>query len=1116
MEEFAMEREKAPIDIRDFGEMENAFLLADSIVTKNYLANLSEGEVLKTTEELKTLDVSKYASLFQIKKIVYNKEENNLQKLINTYASMVGFGSNIVMILDSNAKEVSLYLGTTGGNSIDETRARAQALWKSFYGNFPGSLPADDNILLENDQLNALMAKCIQPYTCVSSVSGVGSVREKDDVKNENFIQGIEKLIDTMQGANFSAIFIANVLDGGRLADIRAEYEVLYSKLAPFEKSELSFNESTADGISKTLSESLSNTVTESKSSALSAGTTKNTTHTEGHAVTHTDTVGIGASIGKNSGTSTSYSEANSITGSVGIGIGKVANAGVAVGKTVAQGVAHMIGMSLSGSVNYSHGIARTKSMSDATSFGTTNTTTDTSGHSKAQGTTHGTSDGKSHTDTSGKGIQLTYVNKSVENLLKRIDEQLERLKEGENYGIFAAAAYFLAKDPATARMAASMYKGLMNGNCTHVECANINLWQETESVNLIKSYLAKLQHPSFSFENGNEVTPVSIVSGRELAVQMGLPRKSFPGVSVIETAAFGRNIERTGDKKTGNPSIQLGNLYHMGREEEGIKGKIPVKLDLNSLTMHTFITGSTGAGKSNAIYSLIESILKRNGDIEEEEAGDKISFMVIEPAKGEYKDKFGHYEDVSVYGTNKKKMNLLRINPFSFPDDVHVLEHIDRLIEIFNVCWPMYAAMPAVLKDAIERSYINAGWNLTESVCKYADKFGKNVYPNFVDVLKMINIVMEESKYSADSKGDYTGALCTRVKSLTNGIYGQIFTNNELSSQELFDSNVIIDLSRVGSIETKSLLMGLLIMKMQEYRMSSHTGSNSQLRHLTVLEEAHNLLKRTSPEQSSESSNLLGKSVEMLANSIAEMRTYGEGFIIADQAPGLLDMAVIRNTNTKIILRLPDISDRELVGKAASLTDNQIQELSKLQTGVAAIYQNDWLEPVLCKISRCRDDEQKYESKEENITLDEERIKKELIQCIMLPAPEKLDLDTDRILQLEKMTLQLGIATSTKLLILDYFKEKDPDRIQNLRSRIVYSMFNSETALLLSNVERNDINSWQNVMLENLEPNIELFDIEEQNKILAIIAKEHNDNIQTKEAEQLMNNVLQYLDKHI
>jgi len=120
--------------------------------------------------------------------------------------------------------------------------------------------------------------------------------------------------------------------------------------------------------------------------------------------------------------------------------------------------------------------------------------------------------------------------------------------------------------------------------------------------------------------------------------------------------------------------------------------------------------------------------------------------------------------------------------------------------------------------------------------------------------------------------------------------------------------------LSRVGSMETKSLLMGILVMKLQEYRMCS-SGMNSRLRHVTVLEEAHNLLRKTSAEQSQEGANLQGKSVEMLANAIAEMRTYGEGFIIADQAPGLLDMSVIRNTNTKIILRLPDEEDRKLVG---------------------------------------------------------------------------------------------------------------------------------------------------------------------------------------------------------
>jgi hypothetical protein len=88
-----------------------------------------------------------------------------------------------------------------------------------------------------------------------------------------------------------------------------------------------------------------------------------------------------------------------------------------------------------------------------------------------------------------------------------------------------------------------------------------------------------------------------------------------------------------------------------------------------------------------------------------------------------------------------------------------------------------------------------------------------------------------------------------------------------------------------------------------------------------------------------------------MLANAIAEMRTYGEGFIIADQSPGLLDMSAIRNTNTKIILRLPDQGDRELVGKAAGLNNDQITELAKLQLGIAAVYQNDWLQPVLCKV---------------------------------------------------------------------------------------------------------------------------------------------------------------------
>lgn len=1075
MDELVIEKERKPLDIREISQLDSAFSLADSIVTKNYLAKIDTCELIDTSELFDAVPVYEYASLFRVKKIVYDRDENNLQKLVNTYASTVGFNSSIVMIINSNGKEVELYLGTMGAANVDSARASAEALANNLIGNFPGSLDKFQDIALDNEPLEALLNNCTKNlYTSVSSVSGVGSPREKEDVANENYIQGIEKMIDTMQGTEFSAVFIANILDSSQLDDIRAEYELLYSKLVPFLKSELSFSESSSDGITKTLSESLSKTLTKSKSSSLSAGTSESTSHTEGRSVTNTDTVSVSHTEGLSQGVSAD---------------------GVSAGHHSAT------------TVGYSHSISRTKSWSDTTTFGTTKTQTNTIGDSEAKGEIKSIADGKSLTETTGRSLQISYMNKTVQNLLDRIDEQLERLKEGENYGIFASAAYFLAADPMAAKMAASSYKGLINGNCTHVESANINSWQDEYSVNIIKKYLRKLQHPSFVFSDINEVTPVSIVSGKELAVQFGLPRKSIPGVSIIETASFGRNIEL--DTKKKQRLIEIGNLYHMGREEEGANGKIPVKLDMDSLTMHTFITGSTGKGKSNAIYSLLERVIDKNRHSDEK---GNVTFLVIEPAKGEYKDKFGHYKDVMVYGTNKKKMDLLRINPFSFPEDVHVLEHIDRLIEIFNVCWPMYAAMPAVLKDAIERSYINAGWDLTESECRYVEKFGKNLYPSFIDVLKMINVVMEESKYSSDSKGDYTGALCTRVKSLTNGIYGQIFTADELSSAELFDSNVIVDLSRVGSVETKALVMGLLIMKMQEYRMFAHTRNNSGLRHLTILEEAHNLLRRTSSDQSADSANLLGKSVEMLANSIAEMRTYGEGFVIADQAPGLLDMAVIRNTNTKIILGLPDLSDRELVGRAASLNDNQIIELSKLKTGVAAIYQNNWLEPILCHIHPCKNDETPYKPNELKKHENDSAIRAEIVDYLMLPTPKKLEVKTDKLAKLEQSVYKLQIASDTKVDLIKYFKEKNPNKIQSLRSRIVYSVFNSESALLMSNSEKHNMNSWYNMMLEKLEPNLESFEQRDQDKILAIIANEHAERERTSESVEIREDFLKFI----
>jgi hypothetical protein len=327
------------------------------------------------------------------------------------------------------------------------------------------------------------------------------------------------------------------------------------------------------------------------------------------------------------------------------------------------------------------------------------------------------------------------------------------------------------------------------------------------------------------------------------------------------------------------------------------------------------------------------------------------------------------------------------------------VLEHIDRLVEIFNVCWPMYAAMPAVLKAAMLAAYEQAGWNLDDS----ENPLGANFFPAFGDLREALQKIIRESAYAQEVKSNYEGSLLTRVESLTNGLNGQIFSANEIDSAALFDSNVIVDLSRVGSAETKALMMGILIMRLSEYRMAGGE-MNAPLRHVTVLEEAHNILRADAGASAGpEGAGVQGKAVEMLTNAIAEMRTYGEGFIIADQSPHAVDIAAIRNTNTKIIMRLPEETDRRLLGKSAALTDEQLEEIARLPKGVAVVYQNDWLEPVLCKIDKFESEEGRYVYRGEQKRVDKARFQGEVLK-LLLQNRAKLDAPDAR-------TIEQGLA---------------------------------------------------------------------------------------------------------
>ena len=72
----------------------------------------------------------------------------------------------------------------------------------------------------------------------------------------------------------------------------------------------------------------------------------------------------------------------------------------------------------------------------------------------------------------------------------------------------------------------------------------------------MISQYVKNFIHPVFRYNGpaGNiEVTPCSLVSGNELAIHMGLPRRSVCGLPVIEHADFGEEIVTYDGAKTGN-----------------------------------------------------------------------------------------------------------------------------------------------------------------------------------------------------------------------------------------------------------------------------------------------------------------------------------------------------------------------------------------------------------------------------------------------------------------------------------------------------------------------------------------------------------------------------------
>lgn len=1005
----------------------SALVSGRELLNKSYLSELGQFD-LQTLDKFPSEKIDFFADvrIFKVERIVLENKQSMLESITAAYTALGAAGYSVFLLLQSNGSETTVYLGTRGEAERTQGNTAGQLLNETFKGHFAGSLLTQLKGK-ESEELSKTFSAVSSPS--ITAITGVPSLSVEE---REHFMQGLEHFIDAAEGRKYQALILAEPVSSLQLDIIQAGYESVATQLSPLLKQTLSFGENESENVGLSLSEGISH----------SFGTSIGLTESKGknYSISHNKSITAGSS--QSDTTAGAGQKAVAVASTLAnTAIQVAAGAGTAINRLVG------IGINLGGGVLSS---VLGKSTTEGTNTSNTEGTTKTEGHNEntaktnTKQETHTTNQNKAYNLNNSTGssrqVTLEMTDKNIEQMLKKVDQQLERVNEARRYGGWNSAAYFISDNTAASQSIASIFLGLMRGGESNSENYSLTTWDNTEDMAQpnkalakdVLAWLANFSHPRLTAEfsqnlNVSYLTPATMVSGKEMAIQLGLPRRSTSTVTVIESPTFGRQIQNVdGLTQKAEKVVNLGVVRHLWTD-------LPqkVELDIKKLSSHIFVTGSTGSGKSNTVYQLLSELNKND-----------VNFMVIEPAKGEYKHVFGHREDVTVLGTNPLQAELLKINPFKFPKGVHVLEHIDRLVEIFNVCWPMYAAMPAVLKDAMLEAYKISGWDLDVS----CNLFGKVLFPTFTDLLTQLEKVIQQSAFSEEVKSNYIGSLVTRVKSLTNGLNGQIFASNEIDNALLFDSNVIVDLSRIGSQESKSLIMGILVMRLSEHRMSNAAGMNQPLKHVTVLEEAHNILKRTSTEQSSEGSNVAGKAVEMLSNAIAEMRTYGEGFIIADQSPSAVDISAIRNTNTKIIMRLPDESDRCLAGKASGVTDEQLEEITKLPKGVAVVYQNDWLEPVLCKIHHFDAEEKLYQYESQNQLSDEKKAFHQHIADLLFSQKTKKQLD---LVQISKSIEQSKLGVEYKNYFLDVVNrleqniippilEKDDNYLVDIYQRII------------------------------------------------------------------------------
>lgn len=389
--------------------------------------------------------------------------------------------------------------------------------------------------------------------------------------------------------------------------------------------------------------------------------------------------------------------------------------------------------------------------------------------------------------------------------------------------------------------------------------------------------------------------------------------RGGIPGIGVHQQAPDFEPGHRpfTPDKS----QIQIGNFRRGGM----------ATVELKHLSRHGLITGFTGSGKTNTVLFLLDQLWKNH----------HIPFLVIEAAKKEYRalSQVEGFEDILIFTLGDETTSPFRLNPFELITGVRLEAHLGRLQACFDAALPQFGILPSIIGEAMEEIYKSKGWKLTD----HAVENESRLFPTMRDMFSEVIQVAERRGYAGETYHNIRAAAAGRIGGLLRGSKGRMFgCQRSFPADVLFNRPVILELNDLNE-DDKALTMMYLLTWLREYR---ELHAKPHLQHITVVEEAHNVLSNTQSVGNSEvAADTKAKSVGAFCNILSEVRAYGEGLIISDQSPEKLAPDAMRNTNLQIAHQLRDRNDRDAIARAMIMDEEQRDFLGKLSVGEAALF---------------------------------------------------------------------------------------------------------------------------------------------------------------------------------